>query len=98
MKKVFLNALKNLKLGISIKGIITVGLFGQPCDMKKLKKLLMQINSGFLMMQRNLLVQFTMIMYQVICAKSQRHHFFLLNLGCYGDGGALFTNDENFIK
>ena len=38
---------KSKKLGISIKGIITVGLFGQPCDMKKIKEVAKHTNYGF---------------------------------------------------
>ena len=86
------------KLGISIKGIITVGLFGQPCDMKKIKEVANANKLWVFDDAAQSLVQFTMIIYQVICEISATSFFPAKPLGCYGDGGALFTNDENFIN
>ena len=90
---------KSKKLGISIKGIITVGLFGQPCDMKKIKEI---ANANKLWVFDDAAQSFGAIYNDSIsgnlCEISATSFFPAKPLGCYGDGGALFTNDENFYK
>ena len=90
---------KSKKLGISIKGIITVGLFGQPCDMKKIKEV---ANANKLWVFDDAAQSFGAIYNDNIsgnlCEISATSFFPAKPLGCYGDGGALFTNDENFYK
>ena len=90
---------KSKKLGISIKGIITVGLFGQPCDMKKIKEV---ANAHKLWVFDDAAQSFGAIYNDNIsgnlCEISATSFFPAKPLGCYGDGGALFTNDENFYK
>ena len=87
------------KLGISIKGIITVGLFGQPCDMDKIKEI---ANANKLWVFDDAAQSFGAIYNNNIsgnlCEISATSFFPAKPLGCYGDGGALFTNDENFYK
>jgi len=90
---------KSKKLGISIKGIITVGLFGQPCDMKKIKEV---ANANKLWVFDDAAQSFGAIYNDNIsgnlCEISATSFFPAKPLGCYGDGGALFTNDENLYK
>ena len=90
---------KSKKLGISIKGIITVGLFGQPCDMKKIKEV---ANANKLWVFDDAAQSFGATYNDNIsgnlCEISATSFFPAKPLGCYGDGGALFTNDENFYK
>ncbi len=90
---------KSKKLGISIKGIITVGLFGQPCDMKKIKEV---ANANKLWVFDDAAQSFGAIYNNNIsgnlCEISATSFFPAKPLGCYGDGGALFTNNENFYK
>ena len=90
---------KSKKLGISIKGIITVGLFGQPCDMKKIKEV---ADANKLWVFDDAAQSFGAIYNDNVsgnlCEISATSFFPAKPLGCYGDGGALFTNDENLYK
>ena len=90
---------KSKKLGISIKGIITVGLFGQPCDMKKIKEV---ANANKLWVFDDAAQSFGAIYNDNVsgnlCEISATSFFPAKPLGCYGDGGALFTNDKNLYK
>ena len=90
---------KAKKLGISIKGIITVGLFGQPSDINKIKEV---ANTNKLWVFDDAAQSFGSIYKNNIsgnlCEISSTSFFPAKPLGCYGDGGALFTNDENFYK
>ena len=90
---------KSKKLGISIKGIITVGLFSQPCDMKKIKEV---ANANKLWVFDDAAQSFGAIYNDNVsgnlCEISATSFFPAKPLGCYGDGGALFTNDENLYK
>ena len=90
---------KAKKSGISIKGIITVGLFGQPCDMNKIKEV---ADANKLWVFDDAAQSFGAVYNNNIsgnlCEISATSFFPAKPLGCYGDGGALFTNDENFYK
>ena len=90
---------KAKKLGVSIKGIITVGLFGQPSDMNKIKEV---ANKNKLWVFDDAAQSFGAIYNNNIsgnlCEISATSFFPAKPLGCYGDGGALFTNNENFYK
>ena len=90
---------KSKKLGVSIKGIITVGLFGQPCDMEKIKEV---AKENKLWVFDDAAQSFGAIYNDNtsgnLCEISATSFFPAKPLGCYGDGGALFTNDENFYK
>ena len=90
---------KAKKLGISIKGIITVGLFGQPCDMNKIKEV---ADANKLWVFDDAAQSFGAVYNNNIsgnlCEISATSFFPAKPLGCYGDGGALFTNNENFFN
>ena len=90
---------KAKKLGINLKGIITVGLFGQPSDMDKIIEV---ANSNKLWVFDDAAQSFGAKYKDKIsgnlCEISATSFFPAKPLGCYGDGGALFTNDESFYK
>ena len=90
---------KAKKLDISIKGIITVGLFGQPSDMDKITEI---AKSNKLWVFDDAAQSFGATYNNNIsgnlCEISATSFFPAKPLGCYGDGGALFTNNENFYK
>ena len=90
---------KAKKSGISIKGIITVGLFGQPSDMNKIKEV---AASNKLWVFDDAAQSFGAVYNNNIsgnlCEISATSFFPAKPLGCYGDGGALFTNNENFFN
>ena len=90
---------KAKKSGISIKGIITVGLFGQPSDINKIK----EVADAYKLWVFDDAAQSFGAVYNNnisgnLCEISATSFFPAKPLGCYGDGGALFTNDENFYK
>lgn len=90
---------KAKKSGIPIKGIITVGLFGQPSDMIKIK----EVADEYKLWVFDDAAQSFGAVYNNnisgnLCEISATSFFPAKPLGCYGDGGALFTNDENFYK
>ncbi len=90
---------KAKKLNISIKGIITVGLFGQPSDMNKIKKV---ASANKLWVFDDAAQSFGAVYKNTIsgnlCEISATSFFPAKPLGCYGDGGALFTNNADFYK
>ena len=90
---------KAKKSGIPVKGIITVGLFGQPSDMIKIK----EVADAYKLWVFDDAAQSFGAVYNNnisgnLCEISATSFFPAKPLGCYGDGGALFTNDENFYK
>ncbi len=90
---------KAKKIGINLKGIITVGLFGQPSDMDKIKKIA-SVNNLWVFDDA---AQSFGAMYKGqisgnLCEISATSFFPAKPLGCYGDGGALFTNEEKLYK
>ena len=90
---------KAKKSGIPIKGVITVGLFGQPSDMIKIK----EVADAYKLWVFDDAAQSFGAVYNNnisgnLCEISATSFFPAKPLGCYGDGGALFTNDENFYK
>ena len=94
------NCIQNAKKsGILIKGIITVGLFGQPCDMNKIKEV---ADANKLWVFDDAAQSFGAVYNNNIsgnlCEISATSFFPAKPLGCYGDGGALFTNNENFFN
>ena len=90
---------KSKNLGFSIKGIVTVGLFGQPSDMNKIKEV---AEANKLWVFDDAAQSFGAVYNNNIsgnlCEISATSFFPAKPLGCYGDGGALFTNDESFYK
>ncbi len=87
------------KLGIQVKGIISVGLFGQPCDMDKIKDL---AKTNDLWILDDAAQSFGSSYKNKISGNlseiTATSFFPAKPLGCYGDGGALFTNEEHFYK
>ncbi len=90
---------KAKKMGISLKGIITVGLFGQPCDMDKIKEVA-DINKLWVFddAAQSFGAKYKDKISGNLCEISATSFFPAKPLGCYGDGGALFTNNESFYK
>ena len=86
-------------LGIKVKGIISVGLFGQPCDMDKIKDL---AKTNDLWILDDAAQSFGSTYKNKISGNlseiTATSFFPAKPLGCYGDGGALFTNEEHFYK
>ena len=86
-------------LGIKVKGIISVGLFGQPCDMDKIKDL---AKTNDLWILDDAAQSFGSTYKNIISGNlseiTATSFFPAKPLGCYGDGGALFTNEEHFYK
>ena len=87
------------KQGITLKGIISVGLFGQPCDIEKI----IEIANGNKLWVLDDAAQSFGSSYKNkisgnLCDISATSFFPAKPLGCYGDGGALFTNNENYYK
>ena len=90
---------KAKKIGINLKGIITVGLFGQPSDMDKIKEIAV-LNNLWLFddAAQSFGAKYKGKTSGNLCEISATSFFPAKPLGCYGDGGALFTNEENFYK
>ena len=90
---------KAKKMGINLKGIITVGLFGQPCDMDKIKEIA-DINKLWIFddAAQSFGAKYKDKISGNLCEISATSFFPAKPLGCYGDGGALFTNNESFYK
>ena len=87
------------KLGINVKGIMPVGLFGQPADMDPINNfaknhdlwVLDDAAQSFGSTYNNKPVG-------SLCEVSATSFFPAKPLGCYGDGGALFTNNEKIYE
>ncbi len=99
-EKSIIKSIKKAKeIGVNLKGIITVGLFGQPSDMDKVKEI---ANQNRLWVFDDAAQSFGSKYKDKIsgnlCEISATSFFPAKPLGCYGDGGALFTNDESFYK
>ena len=90
---------KAKELGITLKGIITVGLFGQPCDIDNIMEV---ANANKLWVFDDAAQSFGSSYKNKIsgnlCDISATSFFPAKPLGCYGDGGALFTNNEHYYK
>ena len=90
---------KAKEIGVNLKGVITVGLFGQPSDMDKVKEIAALNNLWvFDDAAQSFGAKYKNKISGNLCEISATSFFPAKPLGCYGDGGALFTNDENFYK
>ena len=87
------------KLGIYLKGIITVGLFGQPSDIDRIKQVA-KLNNLWIFddAAQSFGAKYKDKISGNLCDISATSFFPAKPLGCYGDGGALFTNEENLYK
>ncbi len=87
------------KLNIKIKGIISVGLFGQPCDIDKIIEV---ADANKLWVLDDAAQSFGSSYKNKISGNlsdiSATSFFPAKPLGCYGDGGAFFTNNEHYYK
>ena len=87
------------KQDIKLKGIISVGLFGQPCDIDNVIEI---ANANKLWVLDDAAQSFGSSYKNKIsgnlCDISATSFFPAKPLGCYGDGGAFFTNNENYYK
>ena len=90
---------KAKKIGVDLKGIITVGLFGQPSDMDKIKQIA-DLNNLWIFddAAQSFGAKYKGKVSGNLCEISATSFFPAKPLGCYGDGGALFTNNESFYK
>ncbi len=87
------------KHNINLKGIMTVGLFGQPCEMDEINKIAKNNNLWVL----DDAAQSLGSTYKGVpvgnLAKVTATSFFPSKpLGCYGDGGAIFTNNKKIYE
>lgn len=97
---------ENIRKAISpkTKAIIPVHLFGQPCDMEPIMKLAAENN--LFVIEDNAQALGSVYTF----SDGKKHHtgtigtigctsfFPSKNLGCYGDGGAIFTNDDKLAE
>ena len=85
--------------GIKVKGIMSVGLFGQPADMKPINEFAKNNNLWVL---DDAAQSFGGKYYGNnvgnLCEVSATSFFPAKPLGCYGDGGAIFTNDPEIYE
>ena len=99
-EKSIIKSIKKAKeIGVNLKGIITVGLFGQPSDMDKVKEIA-NLNKLWVFddAAQSFGAKYKDKISGNLCEISATSFFPAKPLGCYGDGGALFTNDESFYK
>jgi dTDP-4-amino-4,6-dideoxygalactose transaminase len=87
------------EMGINVKGIMSVGLFGQPANMNAIKEFAAKNNlwviddaaQSFGGKYNNQIVG-------NLCEVTATSFFPAKPLGCYGDGGAIFTNNEEIYE
>ena len=87
------------EMGINVKGIMSVGLFGQPANMNAIKEFAAKNNlwviddaaQSFGGKYNNKIVG-------NLCEVTATSFFPAKPLGCYGDGGAIFTNNEEIYE
>ena len=99
-EKSILNCItKAKKIGVNLKGIISVGLFGQPCDIDKITEV---ADANKLWVLDDAAQSFGSSYKNKIsgnlCDITATSFFPAKPLGCYGDGGALLTNNEHYYK
>ena len=87
------------KLGINVKGIMPVGLFGQPADMDPINNFAKDHNLWVLDdAAQSFGSKYNNNPVGSLCEVSATSFFPAKPLGCYGDGGALFTNNEEVYE
>jgi dTDP-4-amino-4,6-dideoxygalactose transaminase len=85
--------------GVKVKGIMPVGLFGQPSDMDEVKKF--AENHGLWVLDdaaQSFGSTFNGKSVGSLCEVTATSFFPAKPLGCYGDGGALFTNNHEIYE
>ncbi|MDC0457587.1 DegT/DnrJ/EryC1/StrS aminotransferase family protein [Alphaproteobacteria bacterium] len=87
------------KLGINVKGIMPVGLFGQPADMDPINNFARDNNLWVLDdAAQSFGSKYNKHPVGSLCEVSATSFFPAKPLGCYGDGGALFTNSKEIYE
>ena len=81
------------KITDKTKAIVPVHLFGQHCDMSRITQIAKE-NNLFIIEDAAQAINEIMPMSDTACFS----FFPAKNLGCYGDGGAVITNDEHIAK
>ncbi len=87
------------EMGIKVKGIMSVGLFGQPADMKPINKFAK--NNDLWVLDdaaQSLGGKYYGNNVGNLCQVTATSFFPAKPLGCYGDGGAVFTNDPEIYE
>jgi dTDP-4-amino-4,6-dideoxygalactose transaminase len=87
------------EMGIKVKGIMSVGLFGQPADMKPIKDFAIKNDLWVLDdAAQSFGGEYDNQKVGSLCEVTATSFFPAKPLGCYGDGGAIFTNDEEIYE
>ena len=87
------------ELGIIVKGIMSVGLFGQPADMDPINEFAKNNNLWVLDdAAQSFGGKYHGNNVGNLCEVTATSFFPAKPLGCYGDGGAIFTNDPEIYK
>ena len=87
------------EMGVKVKGIMSVGLFGQPADMKPIKDFAIKHDLWVLDdAAQSFGGEYDNQKVGNLCEVTATSFFPAKPLGCYGDGGAIFTNDEEIYE
>ena len=87
------------EMGIIVKGIMSVGLFGQPADMDPINEFAKNNNLWVLDdAAQSFGGKYHGNNVGNLCEVSATSFFPAKPLGCYGDGGAIFTNDPEIYE
>ena len=87
------------EMGVKVKGIMSVGLFGQPADMKPIKDFAIKNNLWVLDdAAQSFGGEYDNQKVGNLCEVTATSFFPAKPLGCYGDGGAIFTNNEEIYE
>ncbi len=87
------------EIGVKVKGIMSVGLFGQPADMKPIKDFAVTNDLWVLDdAAQSFGGEYDNQKVGNLCEVTATSFFPAKPLGCYGDGGAIFTNDEEIYE
>jgi dTDP-4-amino-4,6-dideoxygalactose transaminase len=87
------------KFGVNVKGIMPVGLFGQPADMDPINNFAKKHNLWVLDdAAQSFGSKYNNNPVGSLCEVSATSFFPAKPLGCYGDGGALFTNNKEIYE
>ena len=87
------------EMGINVKGIMSVGLFGQPANMNAIKEFAAKNNLWVIDdAAQSFGGKYNNQMVGNLCEVTATSFFPAKPLGCYGDGGAVFTNNEEIYE
>ena len=85
-------------MGIEVKGIITVGLFGQPCDMDRISELAIENKMWILDdAAQSFGAKYNNKISGNLADISATSFFPAKPLGCYGDGGAFLRMKKKLL-